>query len=293
MRSRFGARLEEAGVQAGFERFLSESKNMLPHRKPKWIAPALLAVTASFICLGSLAAQDFSGGAKVLVMTGRVSYLRDSNEVALNVGMVVPPKQVIFTGPDGYAKFELPDGSTFEVFHDSKAVFRPSGGWGDLLDLWIGHVKVFINHRNGPNYNRITTQTAVISVRGTTFDVDAEDEDTTFISVDEGVVGVRHARLPGNEVQLQAGQSLRVYKDQPLARNVDKGATGRAALRLAAQAVYDWLAHRDGLAGASGASSGSGTGTPGQQGDAKGGPAPPPPPPTPTPNPPPPPPPHP
>jgi ferric-dicitrate binding protein FerR (iron transport regulator) len=227
---------------------------------------AFLVAFAIGLCPTPVLPQDLGGGAaRVLVMTGRVSILRDNSEWALNTGSVVQPKQVVITGSDGYAKFELSDGSIFEVFQDSRVVFRPTS-WSDLLDLWIGRVKVYIQHRNGPNYNKVTTQTAVISVRGTVFDVVAEDEDTTFVSVDEGVVEVQHARLPGRDVFLHAGESVRVFKDQPLARAIDKGSVGRAALRAVEQAIYEGLARR----GAGGTAAGTTTGG-GPQGDQKRG----------------------
>jgi hypothetical protein len=218
----------------------------------------LLLAAAAAVSVAPLAAQDFSAAAKVVTMSGRVSVLRDGNEWALAVGSPVQPKQIVITGPDGYAQFQLSDGSTFEVFKNSKAVFRSTPG--DLLDVFIGWVKVQIQHRNGPNPNRVTTQTAVISVRGTVFDVVAEDEDTTFVSVDEGVVNVRHTRFGGSERDLHAGEWVRVFKDQPLARLVDKGNAARVALRAAAQAVYDGLARRPGASSPTGGSPGGGTG---------------------------------
>jgi hypothetical protein len=235
--------------------------------------------------------------ARVLEMTGRVSILRDNAEVALFPGGAVQPRQIVFTGLDGYAKFQLADGSTFEVFQNSKVVFRENpGSWQDLLDVVIGRVKVFIEHRNGPNRNRVTTQTAVISVRGTVFDVVVEDEDgTTLVSVDEGLVAVQH-RLLGGEVPLQAGESFRVYRNQPLAVNRgNKGTIAQKALHAAAQAVYDVMVIRGGSGGGTVPAAGGGTPTTGQ-GDkggktttTGGGTPPPPPPATPPPPPPPPP----
>src|SRR5215831_6096898 len=141
-----------------------------------------ISVAAHIVLLcvlsGTVAWCQETPAARVLEMTGRVSILRDNAEVALFPGSAVQPKQIVFTGSDGYAKFQLADGSTFEVFQDSKVVFRENpGSWQDLLDVVIGRVKVFIEHRNGPNHNRVTTQTAVVSVRGTVFDVVVEDED--------------------------------------------------------------------------------------------------------------------
>lgn len=246
-----------------------------------WIAAVLVVSAASVFAQGTAAAR-------VIEMQGRVSIFQDSSEIPLYMGSAVQARQLIRTGPDGYAKFQLADGSTFEVFQNSQAVFRTNpANLGDLLDVVIGRVKVFIQHRNGPNPNRVTTQTAVISVRGTVFDVVVEDEDaTTLVSVDEGVVGVRHLLLPGNEIQLQTGESFRVFRNQPLAKRIDKGGAAQKALRVAAQAVYDvMLMHPGGGGGGaptSGTSSGGttsgGTGASGDQKAPTPPPAPPPPP---------------
>src|SRR4051794_13512688 len=142
------------------------------------------------------------GAAKVLVLTGDVSILKDSFPWALQVGGIVQLKQMIVTGPDGYAKLQVSDGSTFEVYPNSKVTFRNNpSDWKDMLDLWIGRVKVHIEKLTGgaPNHQRVNSPTAVISVRGTIFDVVAEDEETTLVSVEEGLVKVQHRFLPVND----------------------------------------------------------------------------------------------
>lgn len=267
---------------------------MLGRSKFSWIAWGLFATAAVNTSWAQFPTDD-TVAARVVEMTGRVSMLRDNGEEwALNVGSAVRPRQLIKTGPDGYAKFQLSDGSTFEVFQDSQVVFRANPpSWGDLLDVVLGRVKVFIQHRNGPNPNRVNTQTAVISVRGTVFDVVVEDEDaTTLVSVDDGVVAVRHKILGGNEVQVQTGETLRVYRDQPLARRIDKGNVAQKALRAAAQAVYDVMLARSaaGVGGPAGVpTGGAGGGVPAGGGTGQGdkgkggGSAPPPPPPPPPP----------
>ena len=119
------------------------------------------------------------------------------------------PRQIIITGPDGFAVFQVSDGSTFEVFPNARVVFRENyGSWRDLLDVLLGRVKVHIQKLGGqPNYNRVRTPTAVISVRGTIFDVAVEDEDdTTLVSVEEGQVGVQHLLKPGPERILNPGR---------------------------------------------------------------------------------------
>jgi hypothetical protein len=106
---------------------------------------------------------------------------------------------------------------------------------------------VFIQHEPGkPNYNEVSSPTAVISVRGTVFDVVVEDIDgTTFVTLDEGVVNVRNVTAPGNQVQLLPGDSIRVFRGQPLmGRQIDKGNALRLALKAARDAIWEAMMQR-------------------------------------------------
>jgi hypothetical protein len=84
------------------------------------------------------------------------------------------------------------------------------------------------------------TPTAVISVRGTIFDVSINDDDeTTVVSVDEGSVEVRHALKPGSAKIVNEGETLRVYRDQPLAQSIiDKNDLLRRILHGLGDAAY-------------------------------------------------------
>ena len=215
---------------------------MRPGEK-KCLATVVLVAASAMACFGQLFPSSSDGAAKVISLTGQVSVLRDSQPWALNIGDLVQIQQVIITGPDGLAKFQVSDGSEFEVYPNSSVVFRKNpGNLRDLLDLFVGRVKIHIQKWSGqPNPNRILTPTAVISVRGTTFDVSVDDDDeTTTVSVEEGTVDVRHALKPGGGSKtLNAGESIHVYKDQPLAQSiVDKGAIVRRVLHSLGDAVY-------------------------------------------------------
>ncbi len=216
-----------------------------------------LLLAAACIYAFPLLAED--GAAKLITRNGQVSVLRDDSPWVLNIGDAVQPRQIIVTGPDGFAVFQVSDGSTFEVFPNARVVFRENAGsWRDLLDVLLGRVKVHIQKLGGqPNYNRVRTPTAVISVRGTIFDVAVEDEDdTTLVSVEEGQVGVQHLLKPGPERILNEGESLRVFRNQPLAAAaIDKGPAIRALLRSAEQALYQ-VVYRTGLPGAGGSTPG-------------------------------------
>jgi hypothetical protein len=225
-----------------------------------------LLITASLVVsLTPVYAQS----ARVLVQTGNVNYIKDSSgyTFALMDKTVLMPGYTVKTGSDGYAKFQVPDGSTFEVFPNSEVVYTKTESLPDLLNVWLGRVKVMIQHLPGvPNPNRVTTPTALISVRGTVFDVDVEDMDgTTVVALDQGIVDVKHRLKPGNPVQLFPGQLIRVYPNQPLARLSDTGGKLHNALKVVERAVYDALYSRPG-----GTSTGGGGNIPtngGHQGD--------------------------
>jgi ferric-dicitrate binding protein FerR (iron transport regulator) len=244
----------------------------------------LLFAVVSVVC----PAQDLSAtpdsAAKVISITGQVSILKDSNPWALQLGSTVQLKQMIVTGPDGFAVLQVSDGSTFEVYPNSKVTFRNNPSeWKDLLDLWIGRVKVHIQKLSGgaPNHQRVTSPTAVISVRGTIFDVVADDEDMTLVTVEEGLVGVQHRYLPVNNGKLiSPGEYIRVYKNQPLAeKSIDKGQALRHAMNAGMEAVYRVILRSPQVPGGggrgptTGGTGGTGGGVPG---DTKNDPPPPP-----------------
>jgi ferric-dicitrate binding protein FerR (iron transport regulator) len=260
----------------------------------------LLAVTGS-LCLAQYSNPHIGPdagaySAHVLSVTGQVSLLKDARFIALSTGDLVTVTQTIVTGVDGHAMLQVSDGSTIEVYPDSQLVFRKNpGDWKDLLDLMVGYIRVHIEHlADKPNPNRLMTPTAVISVRGTTFDVRVEPADeTTQVDVVEGVVTVQHALLPSDRVAtLHTGESIRVYKDVPIASNqFDKGTILRYALNMIRDAVNVAVGARGGkitLPGGGGGSAGDTCkpGTAGCTGNAGGTSTPPPAPPAPPPPPP-------
>ncbi|HEY1756819.1 MAG TPA: FecR domain-containing protein [Bryobacteraceae bacterium] len=219
------------------------------HREPsmRMVKLSLLLAVAGSVCLAQypycpLSTGDYS--AKVLTTIGQVSILKDSRTTALSTGDEVRVTQIIVTGLDGHAVLQVSDGSTIEVFPDSQLVFRKNcGDWRDLLDMIVGKIQVHIEHLMGdkPNPQRIVTPTAVISVRGTTFDVTVEPADeTTQVDVVEGTVVVQHALLPTDRVAtLHTGESIRVYKDVPIASNqYDKATIFRFVINMLKDAAF-------------------------------------------------------
>jgi hypothetical protein len=201
-----------------------------------------------------VAPQSLGTGAMVLVQSGDVAKLGDraGYRVAIPQCGIVNQQQVIKTGADGYAKLQVSDGSTFEVFPNSEVTFRKTYGIGDLLNVWMGKVKVYIQHFPGvPNPNNVTTPTALISVRGTIFDVEVQDlEGTTFVTLDEGIVDVRHLQVASRIIRLNPGESVQVLPNTPLAALPhDKGVILRQAMRALEDAFRQAVYQRPGSTG--------------------------------------------
>jgi hypothetical protein len=253
-------------------------------------AAALLALWLALAVFPSLLHAQFGAGegaATLVSAVGDVSVLRNDSVWALFPNDAVQPGETIVTGPEGYAEFQVADGSSFQVYPDSRVVFRKnSGTLRDLLDVYLGRVKVYIQHLGGrPNRHRVFTPTAVISVRGTIFEVSVDETETTLIAVDEGAVGVSHRLLPNNEeIAVEAGQSLIVYRDAPLAKaGIDKGRAVRVMEGLARAAASVWQRSR-GPGGSAPSGGGNGGGGGGLPGDEPAPEAPPPPAPAPAPD---------
>jgi ferric-dicitrate binding protein FerR (iron transport regulator) len=184
--------------------------------------------------------EDVAGCARLVAFTGQISVLRDSTLWALNADDYVQPGQVIVTGADGSGMFKVSDGSTFEVFPKSKVVFRANrSNWEDLLEIMLGKIKVQIEHPGGlPNKNKIRTPTAVISVRGTTFDVEYDpDKEATIVLDEEGSVEVARALRLDDRKVLNPNETVIVYKNSPLATKFDTG----GVLKRVYQAAMDAL----------------------------------------------------
>lgn len=243
-----------------------------------WLA--LFMTAAVGVCPAQIPFFSSNSIATCTKIQGQVSVMRDSYPWALSQGNTIQPQQMIMSGPDGYAVFQVSDGSTFEVFPDSKVIFRANpGSLKDLVDMVIGRIRVHIEKIGGqPNPNNVKTPSAVISVRGTIFDVIVDPEDSTTVAVTEGLVAVRHAvRVSRTEKLVGAGEVLVVYKNEPLAkRGADKDVIAARVFR-GLQDMAITIIRNGGLGGRSGSGApGTGGGT-GGVGDTKS-PTPPPPP---------------
>jgi ferric-dicitrate binding protein FerR (iron transport regulator) len=119
----------------------------------------------------------------------------------------------IRTGPGGTVMLELPDGSYMVVSENTTLAIQDywSGGLKSLVNLMVGKVRFYIQRLGGrPNPYRVMTPTALIAVRGTTFDVSMDESQVVEVRCLEGSVTVETVGLSDREVILEAGRKTLV-----------------------------------------------------------------------------------
>jgi hypothetical protein len=128
--------------------------------------------------------------------------------------MTLLPDSTIETAK-GSAVLNLEDGSQVLIKSNSRVVLKsPEATNGFYLQQWLGKIIVKAQKRlgNTPSF-RMGTPTAVISVRGTRFEVEVKNKSRTNVSVYEGLVEVRG--VSGQPVLLGPGFSTSVQENYP------------------------------------------------------------------------------
>ena len=172
--------------------------------------------------------------AHAIAVTGSVSRVRDQQPWAVSAGERVPVRQVISTGADGYAHFTVAGGSSFEIFSNSRLVFRQNtASAGDLLDVISGRVRIHLEPTLSQPQQRIFTPIAVVSAnRPATISLAIDEDNTLRIDVIEGEVRVQHAKLPKSEPTIvRALDAIMVRPDEPISRRVDRGSLYRYTVK--------------------------------------------------------------
>jgi hypothetical protein len=126
-------------------------------------------------------------------------------------GEVLPPDTTVSTD-DGRLLLRLSDGSDILVRPHTRLLLKQpeTSGW-KYFQILIGRVRTSIQKRLGgsPAF-QIGTPSAVISVRGTRFEVEVDRRGFTEVDVDEGVVELEALSGRGESVLITAGFSSRV-----------------------------------------------------------------------------------
>jgi hypothetical protein len=184
--------------------------------------------------------------ADAAVVTGKVTYQRDSQPWAVSSGEFIPLQKTIKTGDDGYGHFKVAGGDTFDVFANSQVVFRGNAGNpGDLLDIQAGRVRIHFAAVRGERQQRIFTPSAIISAHGSaSVSLAVDEEGTVRIDVTEGEVRVQHALLPRSEaVVVKAIDAILVRSNEPVSRQVDRGSLYRYTVKIWSALTFGHSGH--------------------------------------------------
>lgn len=165
---------------------------------------------------------------------GKVSITRDNQPWAISSGGVVAVQQIITTGSDGYARLDVNGGAFFELYANSRVIFRQNpGDAGDLLDVLSGRVRIHLSPGPGESRQRVYCRSAIVVAREPTTIAVAIDEDSSVrIDVLEGEIAVQHTVHPSSTpVIVKAIDSIMVEKDERISRQIERGTLYRYTLK--------------------------------------------------------------
>ncbi len=186
--------------------------------------------------------------ASVTVAQGKVSVDRDSRAWAVSTGETIAVQKIITTGDDGYARFAVRGGASFDIYADSRVAFRKNAGSsGDLLDVLAGRVRIHLQPDPGERSQRVFCRSAIITAReGATVALAVDEDGNVRVDVVEGEVLVQHALLPRSAPTLvKAIDAIIVQPDEQITRRMERGTLYRYTLGPLRQ-LYEALTARGG-----------------------------------------------
>jgi hypothetical protein len=197
--------------------------------------PILLLIVTGAVCaqrLDQAAVQRYE--ARATVVSGTVTRNSGSEPWVLSSGERVAVQQIITTGRDGYAHFVVAGESSFDVFANSRVVFRQNAASaGDLLDVIAGRVRIQLRPQAEQPQQRILTPSAwITAVQKSTVAVAIDEDGAMRIDVLEGEVRVQHRLLPRSEPTIvRAVDAILVREDQQISRRLDRGTLYRYGIK--------------------------------------------------------------
>jgi ferric-dicitrate binding protein FerR (iron transport regulator) len=132
-------------------------------------------------------------------------------------GQLVQPGDEIRTGPGSSVILTVPDGSYMVVSENSRLLVEDfwSGNLRSIMNLIVGRVRFYIQRLGGrPNPYTVRTPTALIAVRGTTFDVIVDDAAYAEVRCHDGRVTVENVAFANREVILDPGYKTLVRPNE-------------------------------------------------------------------------------
>ncbi len=173
--------------------------------------------------------------AQVTAASGTVDRVRDEIPWAVAPGERVPVRQTITTGSDGYAKFAVQGGTTFELLSNSKVIFRGNtASAGDLLDVIAGRVRVHLQPGPGQWRLRIFCPDAIVTAsQPASLAVAVAEDGEVRVDVTEGEIRVQHTLIPRSEpVVVKSVDAILIRPDEPISRRVERGSLYRLTAKI-------------------------------------------------------------
>lgn len=179
--------------------------------KRDFLLTAPLAAVGLWLVPGFVSAAEGIAG-QVSRLSGTVTVLRGGKEITPAVGDKINVADTIRSGPGGRAEVTFSDGSVLTIGPDSEvavAFFAPEPSESTaLLDLVAGIARMTVNKATSWGRFEVRTTTAVASVRGTDYLVEAVPGKSA-VFVNEGRVAVS-SRAGSGTVVLRQGQGVDV-----------------------------------------------------------------------------------
>jgi len=195
--------------------------------KRKFFVLASAMMLSVFMLLGcgekSVEDADFRF-VKVEECDGELSLERNDKSMDVHEGMMLQPKDTMYTGDDSEAVLLVDSDKHITVTANTGLSINAKGDENDgkvMIELLYGDAMFVIDNKlNDDSTFEVVTPNATLSVRGTTFQVAYDkDTNTTYVEVAEGVV---YADYEGDaeDEEIEAGQ-VRVINETEVYDHVD------------------------------------------------------------------------
>jgi hypothetical protein len=164
-----------------------------------------------FICVLSLSAQEMITG-EIVYLEGEVNLSRNGEFLPfheVDMGTIIEEEDMIRTGPDGYAEVELsyPQEGTLLKIQANTAFYFDNRSAGEKnttsINLLSGTIGLKVSKLAKNQNMNVETQSAVMGIRGTDFDVNMAPTGEILITCEEGKVS---CSTPAMEVFSIPGQ---------------------------------------------------------------------------------------
>ena len=159
----------------------------------------LLLVIVVFLFAGSLAAKSVTGS--ISYVEGYVDLYRDGELLdweLVDIGFGVEEFDLIETGSDGMVEIDinLPSGSRTSLLVKSNTAFyfemeEKSGRNQTSFQMLSGSISFKVQKLSGKDTMNVNTESAVMGVRGTNFEIVSSPEGGILVLCDEGAVSCK------------------------------------------------------------------------------------------------------